>query len=75
MTNNSYLAGLEDGLELALVHVRNADSVHQAVESLTYLLGLLKERKFSRLSQFLGVLKEVEKSKESESLPSEQKNP
>jgi len=49
-----YGRGFEDGLESALMIVKKAGSVDEAVRRLEQLLGLIKERKFEALERELG---------------------
>ncbi len=53
----SYADGFEDAMELCLFKLGEAESLHDAVESVQYYLALAKEKKFEQVKQHLGALR------------------
>ncbi len=53
----SYQEGFEDALELCLLEVKKPKTRKDALERIRYFLGLVKEHKFVRIREMIGVLK------------------
>ena len=53
---NDYSRGFEDACELALKALTTAKSLEEAKQYITYLLGLVKERKLESIKRELGRL-------------------
>lgn len=59
MANVDWVRGFEDAIELAIMELDSAEDKAAARERLTYVLGIIKERKIGAVKKHLAVLLEA----------------